>query len=74
MKHLKESQVDAVLQLDNRFFCAREHETKIENLGPISLMMFLEFITTCLNQNPPQSHMFHYAKTVEQEPDSDDAK
>ena len=74
MKHLKDSQVDAVLQLDNGFFCEREHGTKIDSMGPACLMMFLEFIRAYLNQNPPQSHMFNYAKMVDPEPDGQAAK
>lgn len=70
-KNLNDSQVDAVLQLDNQFFVARGNDTVIQNMGPICLMMFLEFITTCLQDAPRQSHMFHYATQVHDESNVD---
>ena len=63
--HLNDSQVDAVLQLDNQFFCARGADLEIANMGPLCMMMFLEFITARLHDPAPQSDIFHYATQVE---------
>jgi hypothetical protein len=63
-KHMNKSEVDAVLQLDNQFFVARGYDPVIQKMGPVCLMMFLEFITACLHHAPPQSTIFHYATRV----------
>ncbi|MBC8116547.1 MAG: hypothetical protein H7062_19315 [Candidatus Saccharimonas sp.] len=64
-KHLGNSQVDAVLQLDRQFFVARGSGTVVQDMGPMCLMIFLEFITNCLHVTPPQSSIFHYATQAE---------
>jgi len=68
-KRLCNSPIDAVLQLDNQFFVVPGMSTVVEKKGPICLMVFLEFITGCLHDSPPQTSIFHYA--TQAEPDVD---
>ncbi|HQZ67084.1 MAG TPA: hypothetical protein PLY87_18460 [Planctomycetaceae bacterium] len=70
-KHLNSSQVDAVLQLDNRFFVERGPELAIQNMGPMCLMAFLELVTACLHHGPPQSSIFHYGTQVDHDSDAE---
>ena len=66
-RRLRESPVDGILQLDTQFFALGHGDAIFDDFGPISLMVFLEFIRGHLNNQPQQATMFHYATEVESE-------
>lgn len=70
-KRVNSSPVDAIIQLDRRFFVSREPELVIKDHGPMCLMMFLEFVTSCLSTEPPQTNIFHYGTQIDHDLDEE---